>query len=96
MSPFEIVTLLDIATLKGMKFSRSYGAPIYSETLGYFAKEGLIEGHQIDLDYPKITERGRAYVAFLQAMPLPVTNWSIPGPWAPSMPPGHQNGKECA
>lgn len=92
MSPFEIVTLLDIATLKDMKFSRSYGAPIYSETLDYFAKEGLIEGHQIDLDYPKITERGRAYVAFLQAMPLPVANWSIPGPWVPSIPPAGREG----
>lgn len=92
MIPFEIVTLLDIATLKDMKFSRSYGAPIYSETLDYFAKEGLIEGHQINLDYPKITERGRAYVAFLQAMPLPVANWAIPA-FNPAMPPDSQMRK---
>lgn len=93
MSPFEIITLLDIATLADMRSSRSYGVPIYTEALGYFAKEGLIEGHQIHIDYPKITERGRAYVAFLQAMPLPVANWAIPA-FNPAMPPDSQMRKD--
>ena len=93
MTPFEIQTILDISTLADMKSSRSWGASIYAETLGRFAVLGLVEGPQINLDYPKITERGRAYVDFLQAMPLPVANWAIPA-FNPAIPPDSQMRKE--
>lgn len=94
MSPYQITLLLEIHTRGDMKTSAYWSGPAYSNALKEFASMGLIEGRQIDLDCPVMTERGRAYVDFLQAMPLPVANWAIPGPWAPSMPPGHQNEKE--
>lgn len=60
------------------------------EAFDYFVGEQLIEPNDKggwNLDAPfKLTERGVAYVRFLCALPLPVANWTIPGPWAPSHP----------
>ncbi len=55
-----------------------------SEAMDWFVKEKLVEFPVTDR--VRLTERGKAYVSFLQTMPLPVANWAIPGPWVPSLP----------
>lgn len=94
MSPYQITLLLEIHTRPDMKTSAYWSGSAYGNALSELASMGLIEGHHIDLDRPVMTERGRAYVDFLQAMPLPVANWAIPGSWAPSMPPGQKAMEE--
>lgn len=57
-----------------------------SEAMDMFRAEGLVND-PIGLCAATLTKRGEAYVKFLTTMPLPVANWSIPGPWNPSLPP---------
>lgn len=40
---------------------------------------------------PMLTDRGRAYVAFMQALPLPTATWTLP-PFAPEALPTMANG----
>lgn len=58
-----------------------------SEARDRFREEKLIDDEGCGPCSARLTERGQAYVGFLIAMPLPVANWSIPGPWNPSIPP---------
>lgn len=82
MTPYQIHVLLDLHTLEGMEHSAYSQAPIYQETIEQFFSAGLVGS----TGSPWLTDRGRAYVHFLETMPLPVANWSIPGPWCPSVP----------
>lgn len=76
MTPYEIHVLLDISTLGDMERSCYRDAPIYAETLDQFKRVGFLE----QMDPPVLSNRGRAYVYFLQKLPFPMECWSISGP----------------
>lgn len=59
-------------------------SPAAEEALQWFRSEGLIES--TGMGSVRLSERGDAYVKFLIALPLPIANWQIPGPWNPSGP----------
>lgn len=86
MTPFEIVLMLEVSYRVDMRDSVHWGSQIYEQTLEKFVSLGLIEGVPQDEKSPKLTDRGKAYIHLLQCMPLPTANWSLPGPWNPSVP----------
>jgi len=54
-------------------------APAFMEAIRMFQGADLIEV-PTNIDRPKLTARGRAYVTFLCMLPLPMATWGIPGP----------------
>lgn len=62
-------------------------APACSEAFRMFQQEKLIET-PTNIDRPVLTERGRAYVAFLCMLPMPLATWGIPGPFQFALPEG--------
>lgn len=57
------------------------------DALEYFRAENLIKEMPEEGEI-RLSDRGLAYVEFLRSLPLPVANWTIPGPWNPSLPNG--------
>lgn len=82
MTPLQIQMLLHFRCSPG---PFKPWASAQDEAMQMFREEGLI-AHG-GLCAAELTDRGRAYVDFLCAMPLPVANWSLPVPWNPSTPP---------
>lgn len=83
MSPYQIELLLHFHC-SPTPFPH-HDAPAYQPEIEYFLREDLIRLH-VELDRPVLTARGRAYVEFLCSMPLPLANWTLPGPLIFSVP----------
>ncbi len=83
MTPLQIRMLLHYHCEAG---PFDMAGPAQHEALEEFVRLDLVYV-PLDDHRPRLTERGEAYVHFLTTLPLPVANWTIPGPWAPSMPP---------
>jgi hypothetical protein len=54
--------------------------PVWTPTIESFFKEGLLESRPFG-EGPayQITPRGRAYMDYLQQVPLPLPTWYMPG-----------------
>ena len=83
MTPLQIEMLLHVYARKSPIPNGEYPAQV--DAMNGFILDGLVELELVD-GLPVLAARGEAYVRFLMQMPLPVANWSIPGPWAPSHP----------
>ncbi|MBT2300392.1 hypothetical protein J7E70_07930 [Variovorax paradoxus] len=82
MTPLQIEMLLHFHTTP-TPWPR-LNAPACVEAIEGFIRDGLVRDD--DPSRYWLTERGEACIRFLCAMPIPVANWAIPGPWAPSHP----------
>lgn len=79
MSPLEIDMMLHYYSRANDYREGDFSAPAVAKTIAYFTKEGLIaESPQRAAAKYFITERGRAYVEFLKAVPLPISKWVHP------------------
>lgn len=56
-------------------------APACRDAIDGFIKDGVVNAC-FDRSVITLTDRGRAYVHFLCAVPLPNASWAIPGPLA--------------
>lgn len=94
MTPFEIHLMLEINCLGDMRHSCYREAPIYADAIQRFLERGLIKNEPNILDRPRLTRRGETYVAWLQALPLPVASWAMPGGiWNPQLPEQYKVGE---
>jgi hypothetical protein len=75
MTPLEIQMLLHFYTTTA-PWTAWYSAQ--ESALCTFVAQELVTGNQDD--GVCLTSRGKAYVEFLMAMPLPVMEWRLPSP----------------
>lgn len=84
MSPFEIDVMLHVYSIaEPMDLTNE----LRRLTVDKFIEWELIRSASSRGSGYELTPRGSAYVHFLCTLPLPVANWTIPGPWNPSLPP---------
>lgn len=84
MTPFELEILLHMYCTPTNPPAFERRPPILVETLASFVHENLIEdappeekGHQDYCDF-RLTERGKAYIQHVLAVPFPVVKWVLP------------------
>lgn len=91
MSPLALHMFLDAATSAGpvRDYPNNNGMPVHTECMDMLEEMGLVQtsGGPFESRIYTPTEKGRAYLQFLCSLPLPVSNWTLPGPWNPSTPP---------
>lgn len=94
MSPLQVQLFIDACVCAGpVRIYSNYtsGTVVHKTCLDELACMGLLvepdEAETFEDRIYRPTEKGRAYLQFLCSLPLPVSNWTIPGPWAPSFPP---------
>ena len=82
MTPYQIELMLHFHCC--VEPYEHAGTPAWIEAMDFFKHEGLLQ-IPVNVDRPLLTDRGRAYIHFLTAMPLPVASWNVPGPVASSI-----------
>lgn len=93
MSPLQLELFIQAGTLAckvGELPSYRRGTVVHKACLDELESFGLLsltDGETFEDRRYRATEKGTAYLQFLCCLPLPVSNWTIPGPWAPSFPP---------
>lgn len=86
MTPYEINLLLHIYAIAEDHPDEKKRPPVYQPTIDAFISEKLIEPCPVCAPpgYPNkkysLTARGRAYVGFVMAVPLPTMTWQLPTP----------------
>lgn len=86
MTPFELDILLHYYGHADDHPVVENNPPVWRETLDAFKSERLLQDEPCVAPpgYPqrtyRLTERGQAYVAFVLAVPLPITTWRLPEP----------------
>lgn len=82
MSPLKIQIMLHYYALADDFRNGDFSAPAVIEALETFVRQGMLRatafGRQRGEPAYKITDKGRAYVEALKAVPLPVSRWVIP------------------
>lgn len=91
MTPFELGILLHYYTTPVAHEQEDSPAPIWEPTIQAFISEKIIEPTPIapppDIDYKpsayRLTQRGKAYIKYVLAVPLPMMKWVLPEelPW---------------
>lgn len=91
MTPLELHLFIDACTLAGQfaEYPNNRGMPVHEASMDMLEEMGLVEtrGGPFTTRRYTPTAKGRAYLQFLCSLPLPVSNWTLPGPWNPSTPP---------
>lgn len=91
MTPLQIEMMLHFH-LSPVPYPRRSAAA--EDALQWFREEGLVQEPASMEKSVSLSNRGRAYVQFLIAMPLPAASWHLPGPWRPVLPDGPRGGGE--
>ncbi len=97
MTPFELDILLHYYAIREDHPVVDRQPPIWPETCDAFLNEGLIEiipVVQRQYCTYRLTERGKAYIEHVLAVPLPVVKWVLPDTKAwrgPTFPPRHDD-----
>lgn len=78
MTPLEINVLLHIHCVAEPIENLGSHSSAQRDAVTWFKTEGLIQSDTESGCAYSLTDRGRAYVQFLMAMPLPVAKWTIP------------------
>jgi hypothetical protein len=71
-SPLKLEILLQCYTLAHPDFNRE--APAVREALSYLHNHSMIDR----MDFPKVTDKGEAYIKHILKVPFPVQRWEIP------------------
>lgn len=83
MTPFELDILLHYFACADDHPVVHRNPPIWPETRDAFIAEDLMADNLPDSGRTatyRLTERGRAYIEFVLAVPLPVNTWQLPQP----------------
>jgi hypothetical protein len=88
MSPLQLSLFIDACT-SACPFDElpsNNHMPVHQECMDELEEMGLVtsSGGLPEVRRYHSTDKGRAYLEFLCSLPLPVSSWSLPGPWNPS------------